>query len=156
PEAAPIPPNPSDPGARFGVAEGHVGDYGHFLVASGPFMFEGAPKLDFSVPPVEQLPAAGLRPASFTLVRNPSWNPSTDRLRRPRVDRIVFVPVAADHPEQAVERGDVDLVMDWDAPPDVVDRYEASPRLKRRLFEAPEDSQLYLTMNLAVPPLDDI
>ena len=41
PAAAPIPPNPSDPKARLGVAEGHDPNYGRFMVATGPYMFEG-------------------------------------------------------------------------------------------------------------------
>ena len=42
PATAPIPPNPSDPKAVLGVAEGHTTNYGRFLVGTGPYMFEGS------------------------------------------------------------------------------------------------------------------
>ena len=41
PSAAPIPANPFDERARLGVAEGHDPNYGRYMVASGPYMFEG-------------------------------------------------------------------------------------------------------------------
>jgi ABC-type transport system substrate-binding protein len=69
-DSAPIPPMPGHPDERFGVATGHVqdgdvthvGGYGRFLVASGPYMFEGSPSLDFSVPPDQQTPVSGYSP----------------------------------------------------------------------------------------------
>ncbi len=42
PYAIPIPANPADPEAPFGVAQGHPSDYGSFLVASGPYMLAGS------------------------------------------------------------------------------------------------------------------
>ena len=48
PATAPIPPNGD--AAVLGAAEGHTTDYGRFLVATGPYMFEGTEDLDFSVP----------------------------------------------------------------------------------------------------------
>jgi len=39
-DSAPIPPNPSDPTARLGAAEGHDLTYGRFLVGTGPYMIE--------------------------------------------------------------------------------------------------------------------
>ncbi len=84
---APIPPNPSDPKAKFGVAEGHDESYGPFLVAIGPYMFEGSENLDFSKPADEQEPVSGYRTArSMLLVRNPSW--AQDDLRKAYVDEI--------------------------------------------------------------------
>src|SRR6185503_13325708 len=40
PAAAPIPPNPNDPRARLGIAEGHDDNFGRFQVGTGPYMFE--------------------------------------------------------------------------------------------------------------------
>ena len=62
PATAPIPPNPSDAHARFGVATGHPRDYGRYLVSTGPYMFEGSGSLDFARPPDEQQPARGYTP----------------------------------------------------------------------------------------------
>src|SRR5688572_18475269 len=58
----PIPPSPRDPQAPFGIATGHDDEYGRFVVSSGPYMIEGTPALDFSLPPEEQLPLSGLVP----------------------------------------------------------------------------------------------
>ena len=51
-------------------------------------MVQGAEQLDPSTPPTEQPQAPGLTRQSLTLVRNPSWEPSTDDLRAAYVDRI--------------------------------------------------------------------
>jgi len=78
PASAPIAPNPDDPSARLGIAEGHTKDYGRYLVGTGPYMFEGTDQLDFSVPPDEQEQVAGYIPGrQIVLVRNPSWDPAT-------------------------------------------------------------------------------
>ena len=85
PATAPIPE---------GAAAGHR-DYGPFLVSSGPYMIEGSESRDLSLPPREQTPAAGfvegvaegvevLEAGSLSLVRNPSWDPETDRGPRGR------------------------------------------------------------------------
>ena len=79
PTAAPIPPNGD---AELGAAEGHDKNYGRFLVASGPYMFEGSEAMDFSVPAKDQTEVAGYVPGrSIVLVRNPSWSAETDDLR---------------------------------------------------------------------------
>ena len=58
--AAPIPPD--DEGERMGVAEGHDRNYGRFLVATGPYMFEGSETMDFSADPKDQTEAPGYVP----------------------------------------------------------------------------------------------
>jgi len=76
PATAPIPPNGNAP---LGAAEGHNVNYGRFLVASGPYMFEGSENLDFSVPADDQEPVAGYIPGrSITMVRNPSWTAASE------------------------------------------------------------------------------
>ena len=86
PATAPIPPNGNAP---LGAAEGHNANYGRFLVASGPYMFEGSEDLDFSVPADDQEPVAGYIPGrSITMVRNPSWTEATDDLRAAYADSI--------------------------------------------------------------------
>jgi peptide/nickel transport system substrate-binding protein len=146
--AAPIPP---------GAAEGHR-DYGRFLVASGPYMIEGSEKLDFSLPPGRQKPVSGFRPRrSLTLVRNPSWDPSSDPLRPAYVDRIE-ITVAADLDAQMpeVEAGRLDFVLEAGSPPTYVRRFRRSAELRTRLHEIPRDITWATWMNLAVPPFDDV
>jgi peptide/nickel transport system substrate-binding protein len=156
PEAAPIPADPYHPEARFGVAEGHDGDYGNYLVASGPYMIEGADRLDFRLPPVQQAPAAGIRPGSMTLVRSPSWDPATDGLRGAIPDRIVLTELDPESGTREIDRGAIDVGLDWDAPPDAVKRYQASAELKNRVYETPADSVLFMQLNVADRPLDDV
>ena len=88
PATAPIPPDPSAPSTRLGVAGG-LREYGPFLVATGPYMIEGSGALDVSALAEERVPISGYVPAgSLTLVRNPSWSAKTDALRPAYVDRI--------------------------------------------------------------------
>jgi peptide/nickel transport system substrate-binding protein len=72
PEAAPIPREVA------GCFEGRPGAYGRDLVSTGPYMIEGADKVDASS-------CSKLKPmsgfdgqTSLTLVRNPSYDPATD------------------------------------------------------------------------------
>src|SRR4029453_6428059 len=82
-----------------GAADGHDKDYTGFFAASGPYMIEGSEELHPSAPPKEQKPAAGWMPprpgkggpatdGSLVLVKNPSWDPQSDRLRAAYADRI--------------------------------------------------------------------
>src|SRR5260370_41585217 len=52
-------------------------------------MIKGSPQLDFTATPDGKQPVSGLTPgASLILVRNPSWNRSTDPLRPAYLDEI--------------------------------------------------------------------
>jgi peptide/nickel transport system substrate-binding protein len=159
PATAPIPPNPSDPTAVLGVAQGHDDDYGRFLVASGPYMFEGSENLDFSVSADKQKPAAGYVPnKSYSLVRNPSWDAATDDLRPAYVDAMQ-VSIGGEEAvlDQKVETGDIDMVFDTSAPePEFMRKFQTTPDLKNRIFVDPTQGNYYATMNLGVPPFDDI
>ena len=162
PRAAPLPE---------GAADGHDEDYRRYIVASGPYMVEGSDRLDFSLPPAEQEPLTGFVPAdledgslvtpgSLTLVRNPSWEPSSDRaascVRRshgvhPR--RAMSEELARD-----VDRGELDLVFGSDSGISQT-RWRAIARIRSSAgacsstrLTAPTTS----SMNLAVPPFDDI
>jgi peptide/nickel transport system substrate-binding protein len=162
PATAPIPE---------GASEGHDEDYGRFLVASGPYMVEGSEDLDFSVPPEEQEPATGFVPAtnnddgaveqpgSLVLVRNPSWEPERDRLRPAHPDRIEVTIGGGDHEFLAdrVDAAEIDLVLaDNGSPFDQVVRYQEDPALEDRLHVHERDLGWALTMNLAIPPFDDV
>jgi peptide/nickel transport system substrate-binding protein len=156
---APIPPNPNDPSAKLGVAQGHDKDYGRFLVATGPYMFQGANQVDFSQPAASQKPAAGYVPGkSITLVRNPSWDKSTDDLRLANVDQIDVQITSASEEDLAakVDSGELDLVMDGVPPTDQLQKYETDPNLKDQVQIHPSDAVRYISFNLAQPPFDDV
>lgn len=159
PAAAPIPPNPDDPDAVLGVAEGHDDDYGRFLVASGPYMFEGSEDLDFSVPAEDQDPVAGYVPnRSYSLVRNPSWDEASDDLRPAHVDAI-DVQLGGEEAvlDQKVETNEIDLVFDTSAPePEFIQRFQTDPNLQDQIFIDPTGGNYYATMNLGTPPFDDV
>src|SRR5439155_7106643 len=161
PAAAPIPPNPSNPAAPLGVATGHDDTFGGFLVASGPYMIDGSPAIDFSLPPAEQRPAPGLVPGkAITLVRNPSWDPASDSLRGADVDRIeLSMGGTLDDAAAAVDSDRSDLVFfagpPPQVPPDQVRAYQSDPAMGFVSVD-PADRIRYISINLAVPPLDDV
>jgi peptide/nickel transport system substrate-binding protein len=161
PDASPIPPLPSEPAARDGAATGHDGTYGRFLVATGPYMIAGSERLDFRKPPGRQLPVAGFRPRkSLLLVRNPSWRTATDPLRPAYSDRIsIRLGGTAEQAVAAVRQGRADIVLDPGPPPHVpsadIARYRAKPSLGRVEIHF-RDFIRYLSLNLAVPPFDDL
>jgi peptide/nickel transport system substrate-binding protein len=181
PMTAPIPPLPGSPDARFGAATGHArrpggfidtGGYGRFLVASGPYMYEGSDEMDFSRPPNEQSPASGFDPwvlsddyfdthvanawGSITLVRNPSWDPATDPLRGALSDRIEITGGTARDLFHRVSVGTLDMVHDNVSPPAMLRRYQTDPSL-RSLVETTDGSAVTLAeFNMGLPPFDDI
>jgi peptide/nickel transport system substrate-binding protein len=159
--AAPIPPNPFDPTAPLGVAEGHDDDDAGFVVATGPYMLEGAADLDFSLPPSQQRPASGfVRGKRIMLVRNPSWDPGSDSLRGAYVDRIeVTIGGTLEDAAAAVDQDRSDLVFytgpSPQAPLDQVEAYQADPA-KGSVSVEPADFVFAVAINLAVPPFDDV
>lgn len=154
--AAPIPPD--DEGERMGVAEGHDRNYGRFLVASGPYMFEGSEQMDFSLPPKEQAEAPGYVPGrQIVLVRNPSYDKATDGLRDAFPDQIE-VRIGGDNDDlyNQVASGTLDFVVDGAVPPEKIREYQTNPDLQDRINVYPSDAVRYISFNLAVPPFDDV
>ena len=154
--AAPIPPD--DPNERMGVAEGHDRNYGRFLVASGPYMFEGSENMDFSVDPKDQTEVDGYVPSrQIVMVRNPSYDKSTDGLRDAYPDRIE-VRIGGDNDDlyNQVQAGTLDFVVDGIVPPDKIREYQTNPDLQDRIHVYPSDAIRYVSFNLAVPPFDDV
>jgi peptide/nickel transport system substrate-binding protein len=133
-------------------------------------MIEGSALLDFSAPPREQQPAAGFvrpvltgngaveTPGSLVLVRNPSWDPATDRLRVASPDRIELTLGGLDDAESGrlVDAAEMDLAFGGSSPFEQVAEYRDDPALQDRLYQHPSDFSFGVTMNLAVPPFDDV
>jgi peptide/nickel transport system substrate-binding protein len=158
PAMAPVPPHPTKADAPLGVADGHDKDYGRFLVASGPYTFEGSETLDFSKPAKDQEPVAGYEPGkSIVMVRNPGWKADTDDIRPAYVDRIEITIGGTDEDNaNKVDQGILDMQFDGVAPPQQIRRYQADPNLKDQVFVHPSDAVRYLSFNIAEPPFDDI
>jgi peptide/nickel transport system substrate-binding protein len=166
PASAPIPP---------GADRGHDGGYGRYLVSSGPYMIAGSERMNFTLPSERQRPASGwtyryalrggkvviLGRESLRLVRNPSWEPRSDRLRKAYPDRIELEMKGTPNSElrrsaSKIDRGALDVVLDVSAPYSQVRRYQRSPRLRTRLHANTESGVDYISMNLALPPFDDV
>jgi peptide/nickel transport system substrate-binding protein len=165
PFTSPIPADPGDAAAPFGVATGHPFDppgevgYGPFLIATGPYMIEGADELDPSRPPSEQTPVAGLtpgEPGSLTLVRNPSWDSATDPNRPAIADRIEIDIAPAADPYTILEDGATDVVIGANPPPPLVERYRSDASLRDRIDVIDSTASQFATMNLGMPPFDDV
>src|SRR6266542_3964190 len=157
PGLGPIPANPARPGDPLGVAQGHDFDYGDVIVSSGPYMFQGSERLSYAAPAEDQALPAGDGIRSATLVRNPSWSPSVDPVRAAFPDRIEFSRVdTANQAERLVRSGALDVVLNWAADPQVAARWLNDPSLRNRVSVTPADGERYLSLNLAMPPLDDV
>ena len=152
---APIPPMGD---AVDGAADGHVRDYGRFLVATGPYQIQGSADLDFSLPAKDQTPVSGYEPGkSIVLERNPNYDPATDGLRPAYADGIE-VTMGGDNNDlyNKIEAGELDFVVDGIVPRDKLKEYATNPDLQDRLHVNNSDGIRYLSFNLAQPPFDDI
>ena len=158
PATAPIPPNPSNPSAVLGVAQGHDDNYGNYMVSSGPYMWEGSQNLDFSKPPAQQPTLSGLQAGkNWSFVRNPS--DTQDTLRPAWVDAInVQVSPSADVTvlNKKVTDGELDTVFENGLPTTTLHSYETDSSLKPYLHVNPSAGNYYVGMNLGTPPFDDI
>ena len=137
------------------------------LAATGPYMIEGSGAIDPTASDDTRASPSGLvlpelkgsalvTPGSLTLVRNPSWDRSTDALR-PAFPDIIEITLGGE-PQQIAHRvdtGNLDLVFGISSPAGQVARYRSDPDLSGRLFVYPQDNEFAVTMNLAVPPFDD-
>jgi peptide/nickel transport system substrate-binding protein len=91
----------------------------------------------------------------MTLVRNPSWD--GDDLRPAYVDEIdVAIGGTAEDLSKKVDSGEIDMELDGVPPPEQLQAYQADPDRADQVHSTPSDGTRYLTMNMAVPPFDDV
>jgi peptide/nickel transport system substrate-binding protein len=160
PAAAPIPPSAADQSAPLGAATGHDKDWGRFMVATGPYMVEGADKIDYSQPASSQTPASGYQPGeSLTLVTNPSWSSAEDPISGDFVfvDRVqITIGGTTADLYRKVQTGELDMVLDTPPPPEIIQTYLNDPALRPLLLEDPSNALVYTNMNTQEPPFDDL
>jgi peptide/nickel transport system substrate-binding protein len=149
PAAAPLPP---------GAADGHDDGYGPYLVSSGPYMFEGADRIDSSLPVTERPAAPGYVPGEHLyLVRNPSWAPATDSLRRAVAARIELTQMDDYDAELAAIQSDqLDVSFTDDLDPTDLARLRGAGQGGPGVHVSPRLVSDSVTMSLAVPPFDDL
>jgi peptide/nickel transport system substrate-binding protein len=139
--------------------EGKASSYGRYQVSTGPYMIEGADKLDASS-------CKTLKPISgfdgqtrLNLVRNPDYEPKTDSkaARESLPDRFEFTinPNVSDIVAR-IAAGELEDVNSASIPPQTLRRYLQSSDLRKYLHLNPGDLTDYLTMNLTQPPFDDV
>jgi peptide/nickel transport system substrate-binding protein len=155
----PLPPDPVRPDAPLTEGTADDGSW-RYLVSSGPYLLEGTEELDLSVPPEQRRLPSGVGKGRLVLVRNPSWDPSTDELRPAYPDRIEIELVESMEAAIArIDAGTADVVWNPIAPPQI-------PAMDFAAFQAdPSRGKGYvndyggvrgLIINVAVPPFDDI
>jgi peptide/nickel transport system substrate-binding protein len=146
-------PIPQEVGKCFKKA----GDYGRYVISSGPYMLQGSDQLDISSCETMK-PIAGFDPSkSITLVRNPNYDQATDNLRSNYVDGMTMtINTNVDDIFSQVEAGQLDSSTSDQPPKPVLQRYLTDPNLKPNLHSNSGDRTWYITMNWAVPPFDDI
>jgi peptide/nickel transport system substrate-binding protein len=139
--------------------EGEAGKYGRDVVSTGPYMIQGADKVDDSS-------CSKLKPMSgydgqtvLTLVRNPEYDPKTDSpaARQSFPDEFQFTidPNLSDIVDK-VGAGQLEDEVSASLPPQSLEQYATDPSKKQYLHLDPSDATYYITMNLTQPPFDDI
>ncbi|MFM8943809.1 MAG: ABC transporter substrate-binding protein [Actinomycetota bacterium] len=133
-----------------------AGDYGRYVMANGPYMIQGQDAVDASS--CDTLtPIAGFDPdAHLYLVRNPSYDPATDTLRDANFDGYALtINTNLDDIYNKLQAGELDLAH-GSPPAAVLQSYLTNPDLEGLLKSESADRTWYITMNLIVPPFDDI
>lgn len=157
PAAAPIPSLPNDATAPLGIATGHNQNFGEFLSSTGPYMWKGADQIDYSKPASQQAAPSGFQAGkSYVLVRNPSWDASTDPQRKAYVDGIqATVGATVQDLQNKIQSGEVDT-MDAQPNPEGIRTFETNPDLKGFIHSDPTFGEYYINLNTAQPPFDDV
>jgi peptide/nickel transport system substrate-binding protein len=134
------------------------GDYGRYLVSSGPYMIEGSDAQDAtSCDALRPLP--GFDPdAHLVLVRNPDYDPATDttEARENNPDRFEWrINTNNDDIYNRVAAGEIEDEIASE-PPKVLREYTTNDDLEDNFHVGDGDLIWYISMNLTQPPFDDI
>jgi peptide/nickel transport system substrate-binding protein len=134
-----------------------AGDYGRYVISSGPYVIKGAEKLDTSSCQAMK-PISGFDPSKeLIMVRNPNYDQGSDDLRGNYVDGIqITVDTNVNDIFNRVESGGLDSSYVNQPPKTILARYLTDPDRKKLLHADSSDQTWYLTMNLGQPPFDDV
>jgi peptide/nickel transport system substrate-binding protein len=134
-----------------------AGDYGRYVISSGPYMIQGSDQLDISSCDAMK-PISGFDPTKrLALARNPNYDQATDNLRSNYVDGIdLAINTNVDDIFNKVEAGQIDSSI-YDSPPKpVLQRYLTDEAKRQYLHANQSDRTWYVFMNMTRPPFDDI
>jgi peptide/nickel transport system substrate-binding protein len=139
--------------------EGQAGRYGRDVVSTGPYMIEGADKVDGSSCSKLKAMSGFDGQTTLTLVRNPGYEAKTDspaaRQNFPDEFHFTIDPNVTDIVDR-VGAGELEDENAPSLPPQALERYATDPSKKQYLHLSSADLVDYLTMNLTQPPFDDI
>jgi peptide/nickel transport system substrate-binding protein len=151
PATAPIP-------SEVGDCFTNAGDYGRYVISSGPYMIAGSDKLNDSSCKTMK-PITGYNPdKELSFVRNPNYDPSTDSpdVRANYVDGVTLtIDTNTDDIWNKVEQNQLDGEISH-IQPKTLQQYLTQPDLKPYFHTNSGDRTWYITMNLTQPPFDDV
>lgn len=137
-----------------------AGEYGRYLISSGPYMLAGSGALDTSSCAAMR-PIAGFDPTrQIVLVRNPAYDPDTDSpaVRSNFVHGIeISINTNLGDIFNKIQVSELDGSLNPDAPPpNVLERHLTDPGLRPYLQVDPAEVTSFISMNLTTPPFDDV
>jgi peptide/nickel transport system substrate-binding protein len=134
-----------------------AGDYGRFIISSGPYMLKGSDQLQTTSCSAMK-PIAGFDPSKqITLVRNPNYAQNTDNLRTNNVDGMqITIDTNINDIFNKVESGSLDASFVNQPPKPILQQYLTQPDKKNLIHFDSGDRTWYITMNWTTPPFDDI
>jgi peptide/nickel transport system substrate-binding protein len=134
------------------------GEYGRYVISSGPYMIEGSDELDTSSCKTMK-PISGYNPTKeLILVRNPDYDPATDtpEARENFIDQFEFVINSNQNDIfNKIRAGEIEAELAV-PPAQVLREYSQSEELSQLLFSNPGDRTWYVNFDLSQPPFDDI
>ena len=152
PAAGPIPHEVAD------CFKGKPGEYGRFVISSGPYMIEGSQNLDIKSCDAMK-PISGYDgKTSLVLVRNPNYNARTDttKARENNPDRFEFtVDTNLDDIYNKIAAGELEDEYAT-ASPKVFREYSTDASKRKYIKSNSADQTYFITMNLTQPPFDDV
>jgi peptide/nickel transport system substrate-binding protein len=151
PAAGPIP-------EEIGKCFLKAGEYGRFVISSGPYMVQGSADLDMSS--CDAMKAiAGFDPNKFVkLERNPDYDASTDTPEARENFFDAFEMTLNTNAQDIFDKtaaGQIELAYASE-PAEVIRTYTTDPSLEDLYKTNSGDRTWYITMNLTQPPFDDI
>ena len=141
-------PVPQSYAAKYDT--GSQSTYGMHQVFTGPYMIQGAGS--------GTVPSSGYQSGKLlVLVRNPSWQRSTDPLRHAYLDSIVFkgagdVTVAS----RQILSGQNMMSGDYAVPPAAILKQGLTTSQKVQFHPLPSSGNRYIALNTTIPPLNNL